>query len=119
MSFSEKKLHVAIGLLGHFPLVSIKFGFCNLGFPYSFMESTGILQQWYALGFLGTYQPLPYWRFKRPVVCALAAVIGTAPVSQALISPVTSLTNSHLCPLLLTKIIIVASEDINEGQLLP
>ena len=29
------------------------------------MESTGILQQCFALGFLGTYQPLPYQMFKR------------------------------------------------------
>ena len=32
---------------------SIKFGLCNLGFPYTFLESTVVLQQYYALGFLG------------------------------------------------------------------
>ena len=45
----------------------VKFGLCNLGFPYTFLESTDIIQHCYVFGFLGTYQPLPYLRFKHPV----------------------------------------------------
>ena len=36
----------------------VKFGLCNLGFPYTFLESTDIIQHCYVFGFLGTYQPL-------------------------------------------------------------
>ena len=45
----------------------MKFGLCNLGFPYTFLESTGIIQHCYVFSFLGTYLPLPYLRFKHPV----------------------------------------------------
>ena len=45
----------------------VKFGLCNLGFPYTFLESAEIIQHCYVLSFLGTYQPLPYLRFKHPV----------------------------------------------------
>ena len=44
----------------------VKFGLCEV-FRYTFLESTDIIQHCYVLGFLGTYQPLPYLRFKHPV----------------------------------------------------
>ena len=46
---------------------SVTFGCCNLGLPYTFLESVGIIQHRYAFGFLGTYQSMPYWRFKHAV----------------------------------------------------
>ena len=59
-----------MGTLGYNIQISLLniFGCCNLGFPYTFLESTGIIQQCYALGFLGTYQSLTYRRFKGTVI---------------------------------------------------
>ena len=35
--------------------------------PYTFLESLGIIHFLYAFGFLGTYQSMPYRRFKHAV----------------------------------------------------
>ena len=50
---------------------SVTFGCCKLGLPYTFLESVGIIQHCYAFGFLGTYQSMPYRRFKHAVVALI------------------------------------------------
>ena len=46
---------------------SVSFGRCNLEVSYVFLESIDIIEHCCAFGLLGTYQPLPYRRFKRTV----------------------------------------------------
>ena len=46
---------------------TVTFGWCNLGLPFTFLGSIGIIQQCYACSFLGTYQSLPHWRLKHTV----------------------------------------------------
>ena len=46
---------------------TLTFGWCNLGLPFTFLGTIGIIQQCYACGFLGTYQSLPHWRLKHTV----------------------------------------------------
>ena len=44
---------------------NVLFGLCEV-FRYTFLESTDIIQHCYIFGFLRTYQPLLYRRFKHP-----------------------------------------------------
>ena len=46
---------------------SVSFRRCNLEVSPAFLESIGIIEHCCAFGFLGTYHPLPYRRFKRTV----------------------------------------------------
>ena len=39
---------------GLFKVLRVKLFLCNLGLPYTFLESMGIIQQCYAFGLLGT-----------------------------------------------------------------
>ena len=51
------------------PCISnVKFGCCNLEFPFIFLGHSGIPQYCSVLGFLVTWHALPYRGFKRPVL---------------------------------------------------
>ena len=51
-------------------IFSVSFEHCNLEVSPVFLESIGIIEHCCAFGFLETYQPLPYRRFKQTVARA-------------------------------------------------
>ena len=53
-------------------VIRVKLGLCNLGFPYTYLESLGSIYQRYVFGFLVTWHALPSRGFKR-------TVLGTGP----------------------------------------
>ena len=79
---------------GQLKVFRVKFGLCNLGFPYTFSDSPGSTEYRYVFGFLRTNGPLPCQRFKSAVILFSSACNFFIILQSIFIFP----TNAVFCP---------------------